>query len=424
MDIPSLLDSMRADWNRRATDDANYFVAFGRRHQPDEEFFATAAGTVRQLQIELKRCTGHQAALEIGCGPGRLMRPLGREFDEIHGVDISEEMIRLARQRLSHTPNAFPELCAGSDLAMFPAARFDFVYSYAVFQHIPSRDIVFAYLRDAFRVLKPGGILCCQLNGLPPHAPSYDTWSGVRIAPAEIAEFAASTGFHLLALERIWTQYMWVTLRKPGPEPAALPRAARLRSISNAFNGEAVSPASGPMAALALWIERLPASCHLLNTIVTADGRPCRLASISPPAADGVTQVSLMLPENVRTGMVMVEALHDGTPLGSPCWVRLMPPGPAVPRITGIGDGVNLYFGNRIASGAVTVTMDEVARAGDFRAAVDSLPAPAAEAFCIDPVSQRWEFTFRLPGGIGRGPHRISIALGRRAFPPIPIEVA
>ena len=58
------------------------------------------------LELELKRVRGREAALEIGCGPGRLMRPLSRHFAEIHGVDVSDEMIRLAQERLRDTPNA------------------------------------------------------------------------------------------------------------------------------------------------------------------------------------------------------------------------------------------------------------------------------------------------------------------------------
>src|ERR1700690_2471344 len=125
MDTPTLLDSMRADWNRRAAEDANYYVAFGRRRQSEEEFFSTAAGTVQQLLPELRRFTGRDAALEIGCGPGRLMRPLSRYFKEIHGVDVSDDMIRLARERLARTTNAFPQHGSGSDLAMFPDDKFD-----------------------------------------------------------------------------------------------------------------------------------------------------------------------------------------------------------------------------------------------------------------------------------------------------------
>jgi SAM-dependent methyltransferase len=423
MDTTNLLDSMRADWNRRAVEDANYYVAFGRRQQPDEEFFSTADPTVQQLLPELKRFTGRDAALEIGCGPGRLMRPLSRHFKEIHGVDVSDEMIRLARERLSRTPNAFPQHGSGSDLALYPDNKFDFVYSYAVFQHIPSSGVVFDYLREAFRVLKPGGYARCQLNGLPPHARHYDSWNGVRITPTEIEAFVESTGFHLLALEQVWTQYMWITLRKPGANAAAA-GASRLRNISNALTGEAVTPASGTLAALALWIERLPASCHLLNTAVTADGSPCRLTYIGPPAADDVSQINVVLPEKLRTGLVMVKAVHGGSPLCAADWVRIVPAGPLVPRITAISDGVNLLSGNRILSRTVKVTMEEVTPGNAFRATVDSVPTPAAEAFCADPVAQRWEFNFQLPENLPPGPHRIAITLGRRAFPRIPIEVA
>ena len=45
----------------------------------------------------------------------------------------------------------------GSDLALFPADHFDFVYSLFVFQHVPSAEVVFSYLRETVRVLKPGG---------------------------------------------------------------------------------------------------------------------------------------------------------------------------------------------------------------------------------------------------------------------------
>src|ERR1041385_4908841 len=114
MEDPAVLERMRADWNQRATEDAYYYVAFGRREQDDEEFFSTAADLVKGLVADFKRLPGRGAALEIGCGPGRLMRPLSRYFAEIHGVDVSDEMIRLARERLRGVPNAHPHHGTGS----------------------------------------------------------------------------------------------------------------------------------------------------------------------------------------------------------------------------------------------------------------------------------------------------------------------
>ena len=431
MEDPKVLERMRADWNSRAGEDANYYVAFGRREQDDEEFFSTGSDIVKSLELDLKRFPGRDAALEIGCGPGRLMRPMSRNFSEIHGVDVSDEMIRLARERLRDTPTAQPHHSSGSDLAMFPDEKFDFVYSYAVFQHIPSREVVFNYLREARRVLKTGGILRCQMNGLPPHAKQYDTWSGVRITEDEVRQFAREQDMQLLVVEQIWTQYMWVTCRKrPAGWTASLAgrrktsRASVIRGISNALTGEAVAPVRGPLAALSLWVKHLPDEADLNHMTVTADGRACRLIYIGEPEKDGIAQVNVALPEGLRTGMVPVEIVWLGQPVAEPAWVRIMPAGPAVPRVTTVADGINLLSGTRIVTGSVKVTMHEVADASQFGATIAGLNVLDIESFCADPISQRYEFNFRLPARVAPGPHQVLVTLGKRKFAPLDIEVA
>ena len=42
---------------------------------------------------------------------------------------------------------------------------------------------------------------------------------------------------------------------------------------------------------------------------------------------------------------------------------------------------------------------------------------------CTDPVEQRHEINFALPGSIGPGLHELRIYIGARAFPPVTIEV-
>ncbi len=420
MDDPKVLERMRSDWNQRAGEDAYYYVAFGRREQDDEEFFATASDLIKGLELDLKRLPARDAALEIGCGPGRLMRPLSRHFREIHGVDVSDEMIRLARERLKDTPNACPHHGTGSDLAIFPDGKFDFVYSYAVFQHIPSKDVVFHYLREARRVLKTGGILRCQLNGLPPQARQYDTWSGVRITAGEIAAFARENDFQLLALEQVQTQYMWITCRK---RPAGWSKGPVVRTISNALTGEAVAPASGPLAALSIWIDRLPEECDLENMTILADSAPCRLIYIGAAEADGVTQVNVALPEGIRTGLVPVEVQWRQVPICATAWARIMPAGPSVARVTSITDGVNLLLDHRTNTGSIKVTMVEVLHPEDFHARVDGLDVLETDAFCADPLNGRYEFNFRLPPSIGRGGHQLQVTHGKRHFAPVPIEV-
>ena len=255
-------ERMRSDWNQRAREDPHYYVAFGGRDQDEESFLATAADVLRLLEGELRRlpplanARGSETpgspipsrdlplpsrdrqeavpkygrALEIGCGPGRLMKPLSRHFSEIHGVDVSDEMIRLARERLRDIPHAHAHATNGASLAQFADGSFDFVYSYAVFQHIPSRAVVLEYMNEISRVLKPGGIFRGQFNGLP-HSGAPDTWSGVTFSGEDIRAFTRENGLQLLALEDVQTQYMWTTWRR---RPLRVQPSNRARRASRA----------------------------------------------------------------------------------------------------------------------------------------------------------------------------------------------
>ena len=219
------IERMREDWDRRAREDANYYAGFGRPGQDDREFLAGGAETVDALVSELVRLPAAPAserrALEIGCGPGRLMLPMSAHFGEIHGVDISAQMAAIARARLSGVPHARVHVTAGDGLGIFGDDTFDFVYSYAVFQHIPDAGVVLNYLREARRVLKPGGVLCCQLRGAPPLASEMTrapaTWTGCWFSGEQMAAFAREEDFPLVALSGLDTQYMWTTWVKAVP---------------------------------------------------------------------------------------------------------------------------------------------------------------------------------------------------------------
>src|SRR5258706_13742382 len=146
MPDPDVSSRLREDWNARAREDAGYYVAFGRRGQDDAEFFATASDLVRGLERELERIPADQRSslrgLEIGCGPGRVMRPMARHFAELHGVGVSDEMITLAREKLRHVSNTFPRTTDGATLSGYADESMDFVHSYPVLQHVPSPDAV------------------------------------------------------------------------------------------------------------------------------------------------------------------------------------------------------------------------------------------------------------------------------------------
>ena len=425
---------MRDDWNARAREDAGYYVAFGRRDQNDAEFFETGVKTAQGIEWELRRVPrehwGQGRALEVGCGPGRLVRHLSRHFAEIHGVDVSDEMIALAQRKLAGIPNARFHIGDGASLRMFTDDCFDFVYSYAVFQHIPSRDVVFEYLREMRRVMKPGALAWLQFNGLPRASQEhYNTWAGARFTSSDLVEFTAAYDFQVLALEGVATQYMWSIWRKQpqGWRAALEDRAAeahlRIRRITNANSSEPVAPSRGRFASISLWVENLPPEASLHHLRVTVGDSFGTVTYIGAPDSAGLQQVNVLLPELDATGLLPVEVQWLGQRISPPATLRVIPPGPSVPHLASLTDGVNLVAGARIETRSVKLTLEEIGRPYEIEASVGGKPVGDLEYFCIDPRPQKYEVNFPLPEGVAPGRHSLEIRMGRRKLAPVTLDV-
>jgi hypothetical protein len=104
--------------------------------------------------------------------------------------------------------------------------------------------------------------------------------------------------------------------------------------------------------------------------------------------------------------------------------VRIIPPGPGVPRIQSVTDGINILSGTRIVTGSVKVFIADAAHPEKFLATVDGAAVGDIDTFCTDPITRSYEFNFKLPDHIASGPHEVGIAIGRRTLGRIAIEVA
>ncbi|MCX6593788.1 MAG: class I SAM-dependent methyltransferase [Acidobacteria bacterium] len=408
---------MREEWNARAREDANYYVAFGRRDQSTEEFFSTAADVLRDLQREIQRGLPSEGRarrfLEIGCGPGRLMKPLAEHGGEIHGIDVSNEMVARARENLSALRHAHVHTGSGSTLDQFATDSFDFVYSYAVFQHIPDRDVVMSYLREAVRVLKPAGIARVQINGLPPTAKAYTTWEGVRISGDEVRAFAREQGIQLLALEGLETQYMWATFRK---REAAEPMGrVQVRWITNARSSEPVAPLGGPFASIALRVEGLGESADLNHLDVRIAGVPAVPSYLGRSENDGLRQLNVPVPPGTVPGVAQV------TVNGGAGKVRLIPRPIQIPRVVSVSDGVDL-LSTTIRSGTVKAVIEETDGAVECWFA--GQPLPGVEVFCVDPRAPRHEFNIILPTELTAGEYQLDLRARGRSIARPRITVA
>ncbi|HXG34485.1 MAG TPA: class I SAM-dependent methyltransferase [Bryobacteraceae bacterium] len=220
------LRRMERDWDRRARENARYYVATGKRDWSDEEFFESGRRTVAEqiLNDMINICQGkpprQMRVLEIGCGAGRVTRALAEVFGEVYGVDVSGEMIRRAQEACRDLPNVHLYKNNGMDLSVLPPLEFDFAFSSIVFQHIPSREIIENYVREVHRLLRPGGLFKFQVQGDPSLETSpEDTWLGVPISDEEAVAMAERCGFEARYRHGAGTQYFWLWYFKR-PEPA------------------------------------------------------------------------------------------------------------------------------------------------------------------------------------------------------------
>jgi ubiquinone/menaquinone biosynthesis C-methylase UbiE len=103
--------------------------------------------------------------LDIGCGNGLQTLLLGRKCKKVIGIDTSEEAIIVARHRASFLERRINSefRCTRIEEARFQEGYFDKVFSISVIEHIPD---YFGALREAYRVLKPGGQFVFSVDSL------------------------------------------------------------------------------------------------------------------------------------------------------------------------------------------------------------------------------------------------------------------
>jgi ubiquinone/menaquinone biosynthesis C-methylase UbiE len=141
--------------------------------------------------------------LDVGCGPGTITADLATRLEEgtVIGIDLSEEVVALARQQLASS---------GADLSFrtgdvysldFVDATFDVVYMHQVLQHLSRPVEALAELR---RVLKPEGLLAVRDADFGafawyPADPSLNRWMDVYHQLTSRNRAQADAGRHLKA---------------------------------------------------------------------------------------------------------------------------------------------------------------------------------------------------------------------------------
>jgi acyl dehydratase len=125
-------------------------------------------------------------------------------------------MVRQAKANLKGIDNIRLLVGDGATLSGIDDHSHDFAFSFIVFQHVPSYDVVASYCREVHRVLRPGSLFKLQVQGVNwAREEAPDTWQGVSFSQEDAFRLCKETGFVFERSAGAGSQYFWLWFRKP-----------------------------------------------------------------------------------------------------------------------------------------------------------------------------------------------------------------
>ncbi|MET0283769.1 MAG: class I SAM-dependent methyltransferase [Polyangiales bacterium] len=97
--------------------------------------------------------------LDFGCGIGRIAEALAPRVARLDGVDLSANMVDVARTRCAPLANVHIRQIEGRDLRAFADASFELALAVDSFPYVVEAGLERALLSELRRVLAPGGTL-------------------------------------------------------------------------------------------------------------------------------------------------------------------------------------------------------------------------------------------------------------------------
>lgn len=178
---------------------------------------------VRRL-LSLER---EDVLLDVGCGNGRLLRHLAGSVGQAIGLDVAPEPLQAARATLASCRSV--TLIESNGLSLHPIRdqHVTAILSFAVLQHLP-RLGVRDYLREFFRVLRPGGRACLQLftdGSSDQDVLDVAAEQSISYSAAQVCDLVERAGLRVGVLEResldrAYPQsefaWWWVVCERPG----------------------------------------------------------------------------------------------------------------------------------------------------------------------------------------------------------------
>lgn len=225
---------MRRFWDERAREDAFFFVDDRLTYRrPDLASFWRGGeealdGLLAACGVDLH---GGEDVVEVGCGAGRMTRAIAGRARSVRAIDVSSEMLDVARRMNPQLENVAWLHGDGTTLAGVDSASADACVSHVVFQHIPDPEVTLGYVREMGRVLRPGGWAAFQVSNDPavhrprsagrgrpwrrrPRGQGHPAWLGSAVELDALAAAAADGGMAVESVVGATTQFCLVRTRR------------------------------------------------------------------------------------------------------------------------------------------------------------------------------------------------------------------
>jgi ubiquinone/menaquinone biosynthesis C-methylase UbiE len=131
-----------------------YWSKFARTFEADQEYIV-GKSAMKALVTRLREEHNLKGVIEFGCGTGRFTKVIAKDAKHIVATDLSDDMLEVAKIRLSRFPNVTVQK-ADCCRTSFPSARFDTVLMVNLIHVIEKPSHALA---ESYRILRNGGKL-------------------------------------------------------------------------------------------------------------------------------------------------------------------------------------------------------------------------------------------------------------------------
>jgi ubiquinone/menaquinone biosynthesis C-methylase UbiE len=150
--------------------------------------------------------------LDLGCGMGRLSLPIAQRYPNVKivGIDISPEMIKIAKQNSKDLKNIRYKVNDGISISEIDDNCIDLVYSIVTFQHIPNQ-VFQGYIKEISRILRKSGKFRIQfVEG------NYYGFNENNSNEDDVIKWCDEAGLNIINIDRnlIFPKWTWITGEK------------------------------------------------------------------------------------------------------------------------------------------------------------------------------------------------------------------